>query len=99
MDEARNEVSERAKSNVVASSNAFHGSAASARSTDARALLATCVAAAVRAADVVRAAAETLREIHWEVKGPSDFVSRVDREAESVLAEIIAQRHPDAVLI
>ena len=67
--------------------------------TDARALLATCVAAAVRAADVVRGAAETLREIHWEVKGPSDFVSRVDREAETALAEVIAQRHPDAVLI
>lgn len=70
-----------------------------AKSNDSRALLATCVAAAVRAADVVRAAAETLKEIHWEVKGPSDFVSRVDREAETVLAEIIAQRHPDAVLI
>ena len=67
--------------------------------TDARALLATCVAAAVRAADVVRGAAEKLREIHWEVKGPSDFVSRVDREAETALAEVIAQRHPDAVLI
>ena len=70
-----------------------------AKSNDARALLATCVAAAVRAADVVRGAAESLREIHWEVKGPSDFVSRVDREAETVLAEVIAQRHPDAVLI
>ena len=70
-----------------------------AKSNDSRALLATCVAAAVRAADVVRAAAETLKEIHWEVKGPSDFVSRVDREAETALAEVIAQRHPDAVLI
>ena len=67
--------------------------------TDARALLATCVAAAVRAADVVRGAAEQLKEIHWEVKGPSDFVSRVDRDAESALADVIAQRHPDAVLI
>jgi myo-inositol-1(or 4)-monophosphatase len=67
--------------------------------TDARALLATCVAAAVRAADVVRGAAEKLREIHWEVKGPSDFVSHVDREAEAALAEVIAHRHPDAVLI
>lgn len=70
-----------------------------AKSNDSRALLATCVAAAVRAADVVRAAAETLKEIHWEVKGPADFVSRVDREAETALADVIAQRHPDAVLI
>ena len=70
-----------------------------AKSNDSRALLATCVAAAVRAADVVRAAAETLKEIHWEVKGPSDFVSRVDRDAEAALADVIAQRHPDAVLI
>lgn len=61
--------------------------------------MATCVAAAVRAADVVRGAAETLREVHWEVKGPSDFVSRVDREAEAALGAVIAQRHPDAVLI
>jgi myo-inositol-1(or 4)-monophosphatase len=69
------------------------------RNPDSRALLATCVAAAVRAADVVRGAAEQLKEIHWEVKGPSDFVSRVDRDAESALADVIAQRHPDAVLI
>ena len=79
--------------------NAHEAGAASARGTDARALLATCVAAAVRASDVVRGAAEKLKEIHWEVKGPSDFVSRVDREAETALAEVIAQRHPDAVLI
>lgn len=79
--------------------NAREGGPASARGPDARALLATCVAAAVRAADVVRGAAEKLREIHWEVKGPSDFVSHVDREAEQVLGEVIAQRHPDAVLI
>lgn len=69
------------------------------QATDKRALLGTCVAASVRAADVVRDAAARLKEVHWEVKGPADFVSRVDREAEGALAEVIAQRHPTAVLL
>jgi myo-inositol-1(or 4)-monophosphatase len=64
-----------------------------------RALLATCVAAAVKAGDVIRAAAATLADLQWEVKGPSDFVSRVDRDAETALAAIISDRHPGAVLI
>jgi myo-inositol-1(or 4)-monophosphatase len=66
---------------------------------DRRALLATCVAAAVRAGGVIRNAAAKLGEVHWEVKGPSDFVSQVDREAESALAQVIAERHPRAVLL
>jgi myo-inositol-1(or 4)-monophosphatase len=66
---------------------------------EARALLATCVAAAVRAADVIRAAAASLSEVRWEVKGPADFVSEVDRGAERVIREIVAERHPSAVLI
>ena len=53
----------------------------------------------MRAGDVVRAAAGRLSEVQWEVKGPSDFVSEVDRAAESALAHVIAERHPDAVLI
>ena len=64
-----------------------------------RALLATCVAAAVKAADVIRGAAARLDQISVEVKGPSDFVSQVDRDAESALAGVIAERHPDAVLV
>lgn len=67
--------------------------------TDPRALLATCVAAAVRAAGIVRGAAAQLSEVRWEVKGPADFVSAVDRNAERALAEVIAERHPAAVLI
>ena len=53
----------------------------------------------MRAGEVIRAAAATLNEVRWEVKGPADFVSEVDRSAERVLAGIIAERHPDAVLI
>jgi myo-inositol-1(or 4)-monophosphatase len=66
---------------------------------DRRALLSTCVAAAVRAADVVRLAATTLRDVHWEVKAPADFVSEVDRQAERALALVISERHPEAVLV
>ncbi|HMC56957.1 MAG TPA: inositol monophosphatase family protein [Gemmatimonadaceae bacterium] len=64
-----------------------------------RTLLATCVAAAVRAGDVIRVGATKLDGLHWEKKGPSDFVSVVDRDAEHALSEIIRERHPDAVLI
>lgn len=74
-------------------------SQASARPLEGRALLATCVAAAVRAGDVIRAAAATLGAVTWEVKGPADFVSAVDRDAEAALRGVIAERHPDAVLI
>lgn len=68
-------------------------------STERRALLATCVAAAVRAADVVRAGAARLPDLQWEVKGPSDFVSQVDRDAEQALGQVILERHPAAVII
>jgi myo-inositol-1(or 4)-monophosphatase len=62
-------------------------------------LLATCVAAAVRAADVIRSAAVHLRAVRWEVKGPADFVSDVDRDAERALKQVITERHPAAVVI
>ena len=54
------------------------------------------MAAAVRAADVIRAAAAKLADVHWEVKGPSDFVSQVDRDAEQALSSVILERHPGA---
>lgn len=85
---------ERARDSAVARS-----SAARADGADQRELLATCVAAAVRAADVIRSAGARLSEVHWEVKGPSDFVSQVDRDAERALARVISERHPKAVLI
>jgi myo-inositol-1(or 4)-monophosphatase len=68
-------------------------------STEPRALLATCVAAAVRASEVIRNAASDLRAVHWELKGPADFVSAVDRSAEEAIAAVIAERHPGAVLM
>jgi len=57
------------------------------------------VAAAVRASDVIRAGAASLGEIRWENKGPADFVSQVDRDAERALGDVIRERHPHAVLV
>jgi myo-inositol-1(or 4)-monophosphatase len=61
-----------------------------------RALLATCVAAAARAADIVRAGAANRASLRWESKAESDFVSEVDRNAEQAINEIVAARHPEA---
>jgi fructose-1,6-bisphosphatase/inositol monophosphatase family enzyme len=55
-----------------------------------RALLATCVAAAARAADIVRAGAANRASLRWESKAESDFVSEVDRNAEQAINEIVA---------
>jgi myo-inositol-1(or 4)-monophosphatase len=66
---------------------------------DARALLATCVAAAARGADVVRKGAERRASLVWETKGFNDFVSEIDRASEATIAEIVAGRHPDATLV
>ena len=53
----------------------------------------------MRAAEVIRPAANRLAEIAWEVKGPADFVSEVDRGAEQALGDVIRERHPQAVLV
>jgi myo-inositol-1(or 4)-monophosphatase len=65
----------------------------------ARALLATCVAAAARSADVIRDGASRRASLTWEHKSSFDFVSDVDRASEAALAEVISSRHPDAVLL
>jgi len=64
-----------------------------------RELLATCVAAAARAAEIIRARADTLTQLTWESKAPGDFVSDVDRAAEQAIGEIVRERHPDASLL
>ena len=61
-----------------------------------RALLATCVAAAARAAEIVREGAARRDTLVWETKSAFDFVSEVDRRAEHALTEVIAARHADA---
>ena len=67
--------------------------------SDKRALLATCVAAAAKAAEVIRAGAARLPELQWQTKSTADFVSDVDHAAERALAEVIRTRHSDALLI
>ena len=67
--------------------------------SDNRALLATCVAAAVKSAEVIRAGASRRGDLVWESKGQFDFVSEVDRQSEETLAGIITERHRDATLL
>jgi myo-inositol-1(or 4)-monophosphatase len=62
----------------------------------ARALLATCVAAAARASEIVREGAARRDTLVWEEKSEFDFVSDVDRRAEQALTDVITQRHADA---
>ena len=62
-------------------------------------LLATCVAAAARSAEVIRDGAARRGSLTWEHKSSFDFVSDVDRASEAALAEVIASRHADAVLL
>src|SRR5437868_6942560 len=66
---------------------------------DSRSLLATCVAAAAKAAEVIRAGAARREQLVWEEKARADFVSEVDRASEAVIAEIIRGRHADARLV
>src|SRR5215212_320775 len=67
--------------------------------TDKRALLATCVAAAAKAAEVIRVGAARLHELQWQTKSAADFVTDVDHDAERALGDVIRGRHPDATLI
>ncbi len=66
---------------------------------DRRALLATCVAAAARSAEVIREGATRRGTLTWESKSTFDFVSDVDRASEAALTAVIAARHPDATLL
>ena len=58
--------------------------------------MATCVAAAARAADIIRQGAANRASLEWERKSRTDFVSAVDRNAEQAIGAIVLERHPDA---
>jgi myo-inositol-1(or 4)-monophosphatase len=64
-----------------------------------RALLATCVAAAVRGAEVIRGFGQQRTTLEWEEKARADFVSAVDRASEEAIGGIVRARHPDAQLV
>ena len=59
-------------------------------------MLATCVTASARAAEIIRRGAETRDSLTWENKSATDFVSDVDRGAERAINEIVASHHPEA---
>src|SRR5688572_10850762 len=64
-----------------------------------RALLATCVAAAARGAEVIRGFGERHGSLEWEEKARADFVSAVDRASEEAIAGIVQSRHSDARIV
>ena len=64
-----------------------------------RELLASSLAAAVRAVEVIRARASDLGSLTWEEKTPADFVSEVDHAAEQMIREVLLGRHRDAAVI
>lgn len=54
------------------------------------------MAAAARAAEIIRERSATRHALVWERKSEFDFVTDVDRAAEGAISEIILQRHPEA---
>jgi myo-inositol-1(or 4)-monophosphatase len=65
------------------------------------ALLASALAAARRAAEVIErhATAEARARLEWREKGATDFVTMVDTAAERAIAECLLGEHPDATLV
>jgi myo-inositol-1(or 4)-monophosphatase len=74
-------------------------SGAAATHVERRALLATCVAAAVRGAEVIRGFGQRRGSLEWEEKARADFVSAVDRASEEAIGEIVRARHADAQIV
>jgi myo-inositol-1(or 4)-monophosphatase len=62
-------------------------------------LLATALRAAASAADIIRAGAANLPTLHWDVKGPSDFVSNIDRAAEQSIRDTLLAAFPGARIL
>jgi myo-inositol-1(or 4)-monophosphatase len=62
-------------------------------------ILATATEAAHQAATFIRDAAPTLGDIEWVEKGTADFVTEVDRGAESRIAAVVMREFPFATLV
>ena len=71
-------------------------SAAAVTPKDGRALLSLMTRAAEAAAHVIRDATPRRAALEWEEKGVADFVTEVDRDAESRAVEIIRMQEPQA---
>lgn len=65
---------------------------------DTEDLVRAALSAAKRAAEHIRAARAHVPAV-WDLKGPRDFVTVVDREAERLIAETLRQAYPDAVIV
>lgn len=61
--------------------------------------LALCVRAAGAAAGLIRAAAPGVQGLDWRSKGPADFVSEVDLEAEATILGLLAAELPEATIL
>lgn len=59
----------------------------------------TAIEAARAAADVIRDAAPGIGTLEWEEKSAADFVTEVDRSAETRIAETVRSVFPDAVIL
>jgi myo-inositol-1(or 4)-monophosphatase len=66
---------------------------------DRRALLATCVAGAVKGAEAVRSHAQNLSTLEWEEKARADYVSAADRDSENAIRDLVLGRHADANIL
>jgi myo-inositol-1(or 4)-monophosphatase len=62
-------------------------------------LLRIATAAAGRGAEFVRSVARPTDPVDWGLKGVSDFVTRVDREAEALIAEALSEGVPGSVVL
>jgi myo-inositol-1(or 4)-monophosphatase len=62
-------------------------------------LLATAVRAAAAAADIVRRGSLSLSGLQWEEKGPSDFVSTIDRQSEEALRTLLLGDVPNSRML
>jgi len=89
---------EPSQANVNPATGAFDATL-HATASDRRALLATCVAAAVKGAEAIRAHAQDLSTLEWEEKARADYVSAADRDSETAIRELVLGRHTDAVIL
>ena len=71
----------------------------SGQTNTSRALLATCVAGAARAADIIRERSRDRASLEWEMKARADFVTDVDRAAERAITEVVNRHHADARIL
>lgn len=70
-----------------------------ATSSSSNALLDTCVEAARAAAGIIRGAEDSRPSLKWEEKSGSDFVSEIDRRAESSIRYVLRESFPEATII